>query len=147
MARKRMYINYLIMICTINKLTSTLKRYVQLQGKFFKNNVHPNLDMCPILFFNIHHTSQLLSNQCETWIPSLNTAPANLMNNVKFLYLLIYSLEQSPSWVANQLPASQEFLHILWNSKVHYHIHSACHLSLSWVKSIPPMPPYPTSWR
>ena len=30
---------------------------------------------------------------------------------------------QSPSWEANWFTASQEFPHILWNPKVHYHTH------------------------
>ena len=29
-------------------------------------------------------------------------------------------MEQSPSWEANQLSASQEIPHILWNPKVYY---------------------------
>ena len=39
------------------------------------------------------------------------------------IYLLIYSMEQSPSWKADQFSASQEIPCILWNSKVHYLIH------------------------
>jgi hypothetical protein len=35
-------------------------------------------------------------------------------------YLLLYSIEQSPSWEANLFSASQEIRHILWNQKVHY---------------------------
>jgi hypothetical protein len=31
-------------------------------------------------------------------------------------------MEQSPSWEAKRFSASQEFLSILWNPKVHYHI-------------------------
>ena len=32
-------------------------------------------------------------------------------------------MEQSPCWEANQFSASQEIPHILWNPKVHNHIH------------------------
>jgi len=39
-------------------------------------------------------------------------------------------MEQCPSWEANWFAASQEIPHILWNQKVHYHIH----------KSQPPVP-------
>jgi hypothetical protein len=39
------------------------------------------------------------------------------------LYLLSYSMEQSPSWEANRLLACQETTHILWKRKVHHHIH------------------------
>ena len=46
-------------------------------------------------------------------------------------YLLTYSMEQSSPSEANRFSASQEILHILWNSKVHYRISRARHLSLS----------------
>jgi hypothetical protein len=48
----------------------------------------------------------------------------------------MWALEQSPSWEANRFSASQEILHILWNLKFHYHIHSAHHLSLFSASSI-----------
>jgi len=35
-------------------------------------------------------------------------------------YLLTYSMEQNPSWKANQFTASQETPRILQNPKVHY---------------------------
>jgi hypothetical protein len=40
-----------------------------------------------------------------------------------FVNLLTFSMEQSPSWEANRFSAIQEIPRILWNPKVHYHIH------------------------
>jgi len=42
---------------------------------------------------------------------------------IDITYLLTYSLEQSPTWEANQFADSQEIPRILWNPKVHYRIH------------------------
>ena len=36
---------------------------------------------------------------------------------------LTYFMQQTPSGKTNQFAASPEILHILWNPKVHYHIH------------------------
>ena len=46
------------------------------------------------------------------------------------IYLLTYSMEQSPSWEANRFPASQEIPRILSNPKVHHRIY----------KCTPPVP-------
>ena len=39
--------------------------------------------------------------------------------------ILTYSMEHSPSWEANRFSASQEIPCILWNPKVHHHIHKS----------------------
>ena len=56
-------------------------------------------------------------------------------------------MEQSPFWEANRFSASQEIPCILFNSKVHYHIHKCPPLSLSLVSSIQPIPLHLTYWR
>ena len=45
------------------------------------------------------------------------------INTFSSLYLLTYSMQQSPSWEANWSAASQEIPRILWNPNVHYRIH------------------------
>ena len=42
---------------------------------------------------------------------------------IHLLYLLTYSMVQSPSWEANRFAASQEIPHISRNPKVHYRTH------------------------
>jgi len=55
-----------------------------------------------------------------------------ISNRIKMLtyllnYWITYSMEQSPSWETNWFAASQEIPHILWNLKIHYHIHKCPH--------------------
>jgi hypothetical protein len=49
-------------------------------------------------------------------------------------------MEKSPSWEANRFSATQEIPRILWNLKVHYHVHKSRHLYLSLARSIHFMP-------
>jgi hypothetical protein len=44
-------------------------------------------------------------------------------NDCIFIVLLTYSMQQSPSWQANQFSTSQAIPHILWNLKVNYCIY------------------------
>jgi hypothetical protein len=39
-------------------------------------------------------------------------------------YLHTYFMQQSPSWEVNRFSIIQEIDRILWNPKVHYHIHN-----------------------
>jgi len=62
-------------------------------------------------------------------------------------YLVTYSMQHSPSWEANQLSASHEIPHILWNPEVRYRKHK-CLPPLSTLNQLDPdHTPYPTSWR
>jgi hypothetical protein len=62
-------------------------------------------------------------------------------------YLLIYSIEQSPSWEANRFVASQEIPRIVWKPKVLTAFTITRHLFLFWANSIQSIPPHPTTWR
>ena len=67
-----------------------------------------------------------LRNKYSGHIKIHDTKPAKCTNLfLRYLYYnyYTYSMEQSPSWEANQFSAGQEILRILWNLKVHYHIH------------------------
>jgi hypothetical protein len=55
-----------------------------------------------------------------------------------FTYLLTYSMEQSPSWEADRFAASKEISRILWNPKVHCHIHK-CPPSVPVLSQIDPV--------
>jgi len=85
----------------------------------------------------------------NTWCHNTISVVVKQMDNLlfTFTYLLTYSREQRPSWEGNRFSSSQEIPCIIWNRKVHYHIHKCCHLPLSWPRSIQGMPSHPTSWR
>jgi hypothetical protein len=64
------------------------------------------------------------------WYPQKHTSKVKCLISSFFTYLLTHSMEHSASWEANWFSASQEIPRILWNPKVHYHIH----------KCLPPIP-------
>jgi len=64
----------------------------------------------------------------------------NVLNVMAYVltYLLTCTMEQSPTWEANWFPASQEIPRILWDPKVHYHIHK-CLPALLILKQLDPV--------
>lgn len=54
-----------------------------------------------------------------SWI--LRNLERNCVNN----FLLVFSMEHSPSWEANIRSAAQEILRLLWNTKFLYRIHNS----------------------
>jgi hypothetical protein len=77
----------------------------------------------------------------------LSHHPLYLVTSVIFIYLLTYSMEQSPSWEANLSAASQEIPCILLNPKVHYRIHK-CSPPVSIMGQLNTVHTlHPTSWR
>ena len=101
----------------------------------------------PVCYFSAHDRSLgvLIKSSClfsKYYKPRIKTASTcsrkkllSMSANVSFLisqtcmltylliFLLTYSMEQSPSWEANRFSACQEIPCILWNPKVHYRIH------------------------
>ena len=97
-------------------------------------HTHPNQSSGP----NIH-----LYNRY--WVPFLSVKSPGHGVDHPHLLVLTYSMEQSPSWEANWFSASQEIPRILWNLKVHYHIHK-CPIPVPILSQLNPVQtPHPTS--
>jgi len=94
----------------VNQKTKTNKHW---QNQYNDADVSHEVALAEIYFckvMNIFYThSDQINGQHES----------NLVVDL----LLIYSMEQSPSWEANRFSASQEIPRISWNPKIHYRIH------------------------
>jgi hypothetical protein len=77
---------------------------------------------------------QLKSSHHTKLLPQFPTS----MNMSYIMYLLTYSMEQSPSWEAKSFSAGQEISCILWNPKVHYRIHK-CQVTARILSHIDPI--------
>jgi hypothetical protein len=92
-----------------------------------------------ILIFNAAKTPKLTFVVCGLWFLLFQFAYS--------LFLYTNSIEQSPSWDANRYSASQESPCVLWNLKVHYHIHDRPPLFPILSQTDPAHAPHPTSQR
>ena len=127
-----------------NFVTSLFNQYINQQMHVIKCNSWPVWNS---------HMFRLGVPSSGSFLEHMKTNPTlwsrycfALVGVIKILSLT-YSMEQSPTWEANRLPASQEIPRILWNPKVHYRIQNARHLPLSWANSIQFIPSHPSSWR
>jgi len=85
-----------------------------------------------MIFSAIYVLQKIATEPCrpQVTLSRLLVAPQELVSSGPFnlclvdcTILLASSMKQCPSWEANLFSASQEIPCILWNQKVHYHIH------------------------
>jgi len=62
----------------------------------------------------------------DSWTQRHGLPPDHKISHriLRLIYLLTYSIDQSPSWESNQFSASKKIPRILWNPKVHYCIYT-----------------------
>jgi hypothetical protein len=90
-------------------------------------------------------------NWCQGPVPGRGPAVKNHCTKVKWCicnhqthYLLTYSMEQSPSWEADQFSQLAKKFPAFYGTRRFFTVlTSACHLSLSWASSIQSIPPIP----
>jgi hypothetical protein len=71
-------------------------------------------------------SEKLIASTMNVHILLLQITPLIWRHNISLF--ITNSMEQSPSWQANSHLTSQEILCLLWNSKVHYRVHTSLSL-------------------
>ena len=69
---------------------------------------------------------KLLQIMWDSWTQRHGFPPDHKISHriLRLIYLLTYSIDQSPSWESNRFSASKKTPRILWNPKVHYCIYT-----------------------
>ena len=116
--------------------------------QYYLKYIAPPEEQCHNSKFVIFQEKLLKVLKCYNflWVQRRhNCSPAaSFANCVMTLYLLTYSMMQSPSWETNWFAASKEIPRISRNPKVHYRTQKR---PPSWASPIQSIYPHPTSWR